>query len=71
MAAVLLIVSAEMLYRSRNVHIVKSAKLRTCDDAREVWVFGEIFKVSSVERIAVNVHSGTEQTFDLVVNEFH
>ena len=66
----LLAVGGEMLERSAH-----ALGLHACDDAdrlmtRQIRVFGPVFEAAAAKRVALDVHAGTEDYGNLLLNAF-
>ena len=70
MPVCLLIVAAAVLDRSLDTGSVQSAQLGDCDESSQLRIFGEILKVSAVQRMPVNIHAGAEQAVHLIRSHF-
>ena len=70
MSACFLIISAEVLDSTCYALGMETFQLGGSHLARKERILGEILKVSTVERVTVNVHAGAKETLDLICHHF-
>ena len=66
---VLEVVAAKMLDARARTFALHSRNVLFCERTRKIRVFAEIFKITPVERVAVNVHAGSQERVNLVLAE--
>ena len=66
-----LIITCKMLDGTGNSVFSHTFQLCCRHGAGEVRIFGKILKITSVQRIPVNINTGTQKTVDLVLAKLH